>query len=774
VGEDDGWNYIVFEFIDGVNVRDLVNNKGPLPLGEAINYTLQVAEALDHAAKRSVVHRDIKPSNVLVMRDGVVKLVDMGLARLHQVETNTEDLTASGVTLGTFDYISPEQARDPRSADARSDLYSLGCTLYYMLTCQPPFPEGTVLQKLLSHSSDEAPDVRNVRPDTPEPVAAVLAQLLAKVPDERFQKPSELIAELLVIAKQLGIPVSTQGQVWIDRTDQVRSWWVRSAAWVVPIVLLVWAAIGIDWIGNTDGDVDWRLPQMPVAEAPIAPDQPAQEPGGRTSLRPRDPVDPGGAPTDPVVPNENGNSPPPPASTTSDAATASPSPMSGGIGPPPLSGEVSAVPLESGGVSAFPVETATSADDAERERLARTIVVASNPNAILDSPAAVTGTLDEALLMANEIPGVSEVELRFDGALVHSAFRAVLPRAIHVRAGRGYSPVIVFQPQLTDLSAGRRMIEVVGESLTFSAVHFHLELPDVPAEAWSMFYVDGASLIDLRQCTLTIRNADSTGRILQPQVSFFEIRGATPESMRRPGSEGAPQRLVIALNETNARGQATLVRAVNPASFAVRWQQGVFVSSARILEAIGPAQDSESELQLDLRAVTLVCKEGLALLDMEQSTQLPPKLSVSCGQSIVVTNPSSPLVEHRGVEVEVDGESLGAIENRFSMTGADNFYPNMQTRWRVVNHQKQVFNVSYDQVSATYDEKSFQRDVMWRQEPPPEMPLHLHTASMYRQVELDNPASDAGFDAALMVEFPLVEADGSFPVMPLRAVDPAN
>ncbi|MDP6466997.1 MAG: serine/threonine-protein kinase, partial [Pirellulaceae bacterium] len=172
VGEDQGWNYIVFEYIEGVNIRDLVEHKGPLLPEEAVSYMLQVAEALDHASERDVVHRDIKPSNVLVMPDGRAKLVDMGLARLHHVDSPANDLTATGVTLGTFDYISPEQARDPRCADVRSDLYSLGCTLYYMLTGMPPFPEGTVLQKLLSHSSDPPPDPRELRPEIPDEIAA--------------------------------------------------------------------------------------------------------------------------------------------------------------------------------------------------------------------------------------------------------------------------------------------------------------------------------------------------------------------------------------------------------------------------------------------------------------------------------------------------------------------------------------------------------------------------------------------------------------------------
>ena len=106
----------------------------------------------------------------------------MGLARLHQVEHANNDLTASGVTLGTFDYISPEQARDPRSADVRSDLYSLGCTFYFMVTGRPPFPEGTVLQKLLAHQGDEPPDPRQFCVELPDDVYRILKRMLAKAP----------------------------------------------------------------------------------------------------------------------------------------------------------------------------------------------------------------------------------------------------------------------------------------------------------------------------------------------------------------------------------------------------------------------------------------------------------------------------------------------------------------------------------------------------------------------------------------------------------------
>jgi serine/threonine protein kinase len=205
VGESERWNYIVFEFIDGVNIRDLVAMQGPLSVDEAVFYTRQVAEALHHAHERAVVHRDIKPSNILVTAAGVIKVVDMGLARTTALDQSTADATASGVTLGTFDYISPEQARNPRDADVRSDLYSLGCSLFFMLTGQPPFSEGTVLQKLLKHGSVPPPDPRGWREDLSDQVYAILMKLMAKQPHDRYQNPAELINDLLILADVEGL-----------------------------------------------------------------------------------------------------------------------------------------------------------------------------------------------------------------------------------------------------------------------------------------------------------------------------------------------------------------------------------------------------------------------------------------------------------------------------------------------------------------------------------------------------------------------------------------
>jgi serine/threonine-protein kinase len=252
VGEDRGVRYIVFEFIEGRNVRDLVYSDGPMPLGDALSYTMQIASALAHAWEREVVHRDIKPSNILITQEGYAKLVDMGLARLEYLDQAAHDETATGVTLGTFDYISPEQARNPRDADIRSDIYSLGCTLFFMLTGRPPFVEGTVVQKLLAHQTDAIPDVRELRPDVPDLVAAVLTTMLAKQPQERFQNPAELCAALGQCIDEVGVaapPVvfaAYPGRLhWMPRA----TWWRRHAPWLAPVILLLLsvAALGIKW-----------------------------------------------------------------------------------------------------------------------------------------------------------------------------------------------------------------------------------------------------------------------------------------------------------------------------------------------------------------------------------------------------------------------------------------------------------------------------------------------------------------------------------------------
>ncbi len=194
-GEADGYLYLALEYVEGTDVHNLVAKRGVLPVKRSIEIIRQLCRALQHAYEQNIVHRDIKPSNFLIKRDGTVKLTDMGLARSidDTVETN---ITRAGTTVGTVDYMSPEQARDSKAADIRSDIYSLGCSWHHMLTGDPPFHEGSLTNKLAAHATKPPPDPRDKNPTIPEGVVAVIRKMLAKNPKDRYQTPQELLDDL--------------------------------------------------------------------------------------------------------------------------------------------------------------------------------------------------------------------------------------------------------------------------------------------------------------------------------------------------------------------------------------------------------------------------------------------------------------------------------------------------------------------------------------------------------------------------------------------------
>jgi eukaryotic-like serine/threonine-protein kinase len=258
-----GTYYIALEYIDGVDLARLVRDNGPLPVNQACEYIRQAALGLQHAFERGLVHRDLKPANLLVTRGiasdrrrssgqiprpvewaakkssgmlrrseaarhhpwGVVKVLDMGLARctIPSADRTLTHLTLEGSVMGTPEFIAPEQARDPHNSDIRADIYSLGCTLYFLLTGQPPFPSGTTTEKLLQHQFNDPDSVDAVRREhmqewakphesveafrknvrVPAAVDAVLRRLLAKDPNDRYQTPHQLASELQSILQKM-------------------------------------------------------------------------------------------------------------------------------------------------------------------------------------------------------------------------------------------------------------------------------------------------------------------------------------------------------------------------------------------------------------------------------------------------------------------------------------------------------------------------------------------------------------------------------------------
>ncbi|MCG8653610.1 MAG: serine/threonine protein kinase, partial [Pirellulales bacterium] len=196
-------HFLVMEYVDGVDLSLLVKDRGALPVSDSCDYIRQAALGLQHACELDMVHRDIKPHNLMVTAEGTVKILDFGLASLapepssdRETVTARGDLTAAGSIMGTPDFISPEQATDARKADVRSDIYSLGTTLYFLLAGRPPFADGNVLHKLKSHAHADPESLQTLREDIPADLAAVVSKMIAKDPDDRFQTPADVAKAL--------------------------------------------------------------------------------------------------------------------------------------------------------------------------------------------------------------------------------------------------------------------------------------------------------------------------------------------------------------------------------------------------------------------------------------------------------------------------------------------------------------------------------------------------------------------------------------------------
>ncbi len=197
IDEQRGTHFMVMEFVAGRDLKTVVLEDGPLPLPLAANYIAQAACGLQHAHTCGLVHRDIKPANLVVNQQGVVKILDLGLARLdHDEESASLTLEHRENVMGTADYLAPEQARNCHDVDHRADIYSLGCTFYFLLTGHPPFTEGTLAQRMLKHQTERPRDVRADRPDCPHALAEVCMRMLEKDPEKRFDQADQVAARL--------------------------------------------------------------------------------------------------------------------------------------------------------------------------------------------------------------------------------------------------------------------------------------------------------------------------------------------------------------------------------------------------------------------------------------------------------------------------------------------------------------------------------------------------------------------------------------------------
>ena len=237
-----GTHFLVMEFVEARDLSAIVEKEGPLSVGDAVHCIAQAAKGLEYAHKKGVVHRDIKPANLLLDAEGILKILDMGLARFDDASGAAQDsgslnLTQTGQIMGTIDFMSPEQTINSKQADHRADIYSLGCTLYYLLGGKTMYGRGPALELFLAHREKPIPSLRALRKCIPEELTAVFEKMVAKKPEDRYQSMSDVIEDLEAIGRgekaksglkpAVKVPVvegrrSAQGQVATVVREQVK------------------------------------------------------------------------------------------------------------------------------------------------------------------------------------------------------------------------------------------------------------------------------------------------------------------------------------------------------------------------------------------------------------------------------------------------------------------------------------------------------------------------------------------------------------------------
>lgn len=730
VGEDDGWYFIVFEFIQGRNLRDLVLERGPMPVEQALRVTMQLADALEHAKSRDVVHRDIKPSNVLLMPSGRAKLVDMGLARLSPLHPSEEDLTASGVTLGTFDYISPEQARDPRMADARSDIYSLGCTLFFMLTGQPPFPDGTVLQKLLSHSTEEPPDPRQWRSDLPDALGPIISQMLAKQPGDRYQHPSDLVLDLRKLGIQVGISnASGENQVTLSPTAQLRPRFRDQLPWIVPLAVML--AVALFW------QPTWLAGQPSSSSIDPVFKEPAQvrsfELDGtqrgadgtadtRSSERHASPTPQelsatGSSSDDDIVSHREGNGGP----TNSEDA-------------PGATNRVTADPADGSPVS--------DKQDAGDTGVRRLFVESPTPFAVDATPplslraacqrAIADPQIDTIVIRRSDPIELNPLELDLDG------------QVLNIVAGDGFRPELVFRTPInvTD-SANMGMIRVSNGQLNLAGLQLTMTVPDDTLEGeWALFQLDALQSLRLQSCSVAVHNSYGGRFSTLDNVAVFRCAHVESDSETR-----APVRPLIELTDCTVKCESTVVYAPSAIPLQFRWTNGFLVTNERLARLGGRSDlpDENEQVEFELEKITGVVDQGIAELTASLSRrQLVPAVFRS-KHCVWMTQRRSVLFTQSGPK------TLAEFEEQLRFIGENNAYIGMEFLWRVrPDNQTMAEEIDFSQWSSHWDlEQPIHRELAWQFEIAPNRTVHETEVVDFL---MDEPATVAGvrlgFDAA--------------------------
>jgi len=753
VGQFEQWHYIVFEHVEGINIRDMIARDGVLSIDDAVYYTRQIAEAIEHANGRGIVHRDIKPSNVLVGIDGNVKVVDMGLARSQQIEVSG-DMTASGVTLGTFDYISPEQARDPRDADVRSDIYSLGCTLYYMLTGRPPYPGGTMLQKLLSHGNSPPPDPRGLRHEVSANLTAIIHKMLAKNPEDRYPRAIDVVADLRELALREGlVRAQSRGTLTIAPTDPVPQFLSRHLPWMIAAGLVLLIAAWLQLSSSVSQDrfalpsdaaaTVLRQTELPAEAPPTGPSEATKS--TNTSQRPLEAISSQTSAREPV--SEPLFEP--------DVATK-----------PPLFGKI-AMQTPNASVAIRSQPTTSSTVPVER------IVIGEESD---DPTARVTQTLADAIRLAEELQ-VDQIEVAIK-VLVSEPVK-INRDGLTIRSTVGKSEIRFIDGDA--LSMQRiAMIDVGMNRLTLQDLHLSWNARNVGIEGGSMFRIASSNrLLHLSKCTLNIENLADREQVFAIEISDIEGRlssaratapstgtntSKTTASVQLSSKDGeanieklnGASLVAIEFENVAARGEMTLINLVDPIQLQFQWHNGLLAVSRRMLETTGTNSHAPldgNEIRLSLDQVTIWASEGLVKTALGPSGLHPMRIDRNSRRTVFHHNPTASHMAFEGLESNaVDPGQLVQIR------GEDNAYDfarNSQSplltlgQWNGLVLDFRLADILIPQKANWVLDRSPQWFVLWSK-PMPTVPISRLSTTDF----LQDGTLFAGFDMIQLPNFP--------------------
>ncbi len=784
IGEDQGLHFIAFEFITGVNLRNLIRERGRIQPDVAVNYVLQIASALRHTSANGVVHRDVKPSNIIITPSGRAKLVDLGLARKESPES-AHELTLAGTTLGTFDYISPEQAKDPRNVDVRSDIYSLGCTMYHMLTGEPPYPDGTVLKKLLDHQSGEPPDPAKKNRRVSDELSSIVRRMMASDPKRRYQTPDQLIRDLMLVAGSLGLRgINPEGLIWLSSQRSMSDFWRQNAGVLAMGALLVLIVVGLRQYPKFGTDSSDGLPRSVASNrnltgAQSTPNAVRTKTGNDDPSRTAD----SSATSKRTSSNDNAHAPDRPNGSRSVVAEGDgasipsqrlfPSFPDDVLSHPdvrPLSTQVHPVELPPNRPSDKPATAESVATRTDTSATVRSTNTISTGDVSRDSDT----TTDKTPTAADETAGVfvlatdgspakrfptleaacaavadgSAIELRYHGRRVEKPFR-LSKKNLTIRAGKGFRPVVEFSPSNTSSDAHLRLISVSSGPVQIANVVFEVTVPAFFAiDRISLFSVDRSEQLRLQGVTITLNNPG------QRPTALFDLSSEPGQMLdMKMSTSGMPKDpLKIELTECFVRGNGDLfhVRNTKPGRLSLR--DSAVTLDGTLLRVEGhsekPAETTRIELELD--HVTGVFGQSLVRLDSGELPRELPPVRVNARNNVLIANSGGSLLAMSGNTNDAD------FRNLFQWSGEKNFYDRCQVFWSFASGAE---SLGFDDWKARWgtsgDVGSSNDKLIWLGERTGMAHTTVESLTLDRNTDSSNPAiaaatdgSDAGVDVS--------------------------